>query len=153
MTRYIVGGVLWLIPVLLFGSLFTFTLMHLTPGGPWDKDKPPSAQAIANLNAKYNLDKPAWQQYLLYMGNALRGDLGPSFTYQDSSVTQIMIGGVTNTASLGFFGAIVAILVGAPLGVIAAMRQNTAVDYIALAFSTVFPRRPSFVLGVVMIVI
>src|ERR1700720_4152101 len=133
MTRYIVGRVLWLIPVLLFVSLITFTLMHLTPGGPWDKDKPPSAQAIANLNARYNLDKPAWEQYLFYMGGVLRGDLGPSYTYQDRSVTQIIMGGLPNTASLGAFAAVVAILVGVPLGIIAAMRQNSAVDYSALA--------------------
>src|ERR1700737_1187591 len=122
MTRYIVGRVLWLIPVLLFVSMITFTLMHVTPGGPWDKDKPPSAQAMANLNARYNLDKPAWEQSLLYMGNALRGDLGPSYTYQDRSVTQIILEGLPTTASLGFFAALVAILVGVPLGILAATR-------------------------------
>src|SRR5882762_9125646 len=136
MTRYIVRRVLWLVPVLLFVSLITFTLMHVTPGGPWDKDKPPSAQAIVNLNAKYNLDKPAWQQYLLYMSNALRGDLGPSYTYQDRSVTQIILGGLPNTASLGFFATLVALLVGVPLGIVAATRQNSVVDYTALAFGT-----------------
>ena len=153
MTRYIVRRVLWLIPVLVFVSLITFTLMHITPGGPWDKDKAVSAQAVANLNAKYNLDKPAWQQYLLYMSNAVRGDLGPSYTYQDRSVTQIILGGLPNTTSLGFFAALVAVLVGIPLGVIAATRQNSVVDYSALAFGTVFASVPSFVLGFVMIIL
>jgi oligopeptide transport system permease protein len=153
MTRYIIGRVFWLIPVLLFVSLITFTLMHLTPGGPWDKDKPPSAQAIVNLNAKYNLDKPAWQQYLLYMGNALHGDLGPSYTYQDRSVTQIILEGLPTTASLGALAALVAVLIGVPLGIIAATRQNSAVDYTALAFGTVFASVPSFVLGFVLIII
>src|ERR1700694_5703848 len=153
MTRYIVGRVLWLIPVLLFVSLITFTLMHLTPGGPWDKDKPPSAQAIANLNARYNLDKPAWEQYLIYMGNALHGDLGPSYTYQDRSVTQILLDGLPTTASLGALAALVAILVGVPLGIIAATRQNSAIDYTALAFGTVFASVPSFVLGFALIIV
>jgi oligopeptide transport system permease protein len=153
MTRYIIGRVFWLIPVLLFVSLITFTLMHLTPGGPWDKDKPPSAQAIVNLTAKYNLDKPAWQQYLLYMGNALHGDLGPSYTYQDRSVTQIILEGLPTTASLGALAALVAVLVGVPLGIIAAMRQNSVIDYTALAFGTVFASVPSFVLGFVLIII
>src|SRR2546427_6591451 len=139
MTRYILRRILWLIPVLVFVSLITFTLMHITPGGPWDNEKAVSAQAVANLNLKYNLDKPAWQQYLFYMGNALRGDLGPSYTYQDRSVTQIILGGLPNTASLGILAAIVAICVGVPLGVTAATHQNTAVDYTALAFGTVFP--------------
>jgi oligopeptide transport system permease protein len=153
MTRYIVGRVLWLIPVLLFVSLITFTLMHLTPGGPWDKEKPPSAQAIANLNVKYNLDKPAWQQYVFYMSNALHGDLGPSYTYQDRSVTQIVLEGLPTTASLGALAALVAILIGVPLGIIAASRQNSVVDYTALAFGTVFASVPSFVLGFVLIIV
>jgi oligopeptide transport system permease protein len=153
MTRFIVRRILWLIPVLLFVSLITFTIMHLTPGGPWDTEKPPSAQATANLNARYNLDKPAWQQYLLYMGNVLHGDLGPSYTYQDRSVTQIILGGLPNTASLGILAALVAILVGLPLGVIAASRQNSAVDYMALAFGTIFASVPSFVLGFIMIIV
>src|SRR5207253_5401805 len=136
MTRFIIRRIIWLVPVLLFVSLITFTLMHVTPGGPWDKEKPVSAQAVANLNAKYNLDKPAWQQYLMYMSGAVRGDLGPSYTYQDRSVTQIILGGLPNTASLGAFAALVAILIGVPLGVIAAMRQNSGLDYSALAFGT-----------------
>src|SRR3712207_7186239 len=58
----------------LFVSLITFTLMHNTPGGPWDREKALSAQVVANLNARYNLDKPAWQQYLIYMGGVLRSE-------------------------------------------------------------------------------
>lgn len=153
MTRFILRRIIWLVPVLLFVSLITFTLMHVTPGGPWDKEKPVSAQAVANLNARYNLDKPAWQQYLIYMSNALRGDLGPSYTYQDRSVTQIILQGLPTTASLGVLAALVAILIGVPLGVIAAARQNTAVDYTALAFGTVFASVPSFVLGFLLIII
>src|SRR6266513_270211 len=137
MMRFIIRRILWLVPVLLFVSLITFTLMHVTPGGPWDRDKPVSAQVQANLNAKYNLDKPAWQQYLLYMNGVLHGDLGPSYTYQDRSVTQIIMGGLPNTASLGILAAIVAVIVGVPLGILAAMRQNSAVDYAALGFGTI----------------
>jgi oligopeptide transport system permease protein len=153
MTRFIIRRIMWLIPILVFVSLITFTLMHVTPGGPWDKDKPVSAQVAANLSAKYNLDKPAWQQYVLYMSNAVRGDLGPSFTYQDRSVTQIILGGLPTTASLGILAALVAILVGVPLGVIAATKQNSAVDYAALAFGTVFASVPSFVLGFLLIIV
>jgi oligopeptide transport system permease protein len=152
-TRFIIRRILWLVPVLLFVSLITFTLMHLTPGGPWDKDKPVSSQAVANLNARYNLDKPAWQQYVLYMSNALRGDLGPSYTYQDRSVTQIILGGLPNTATLGLLAAALAMLVGIPLGIIAATRQNSTLDYAALGFGTVFASVPSFVLGFVFIIL
>jgi oligopeptide transport system permease protein len=153
MTRYLVRRILWLIPVLLFVSLITFTLMHITPGGPWDKEKAVAPQIVANLNAKYNLDKPAWQQYLIYMQGVVRGDLGPSYTYQDRSVTQIIMGGLPNTASLGAFAALVAVLIGVPLGIIAAMRQNSGLDYSALAFGTVFASVPTFVLGFVLIIV
>jgi len=153
MTGFLFRRILWLIPVLLFVSLITFTLMHITPGGPWDKEKAVAPQVVANLNAKYNLDKPAWQQYLIYMGGVLRGDLGPSYTYQDRSVTQIILGGLPNTASLGILAAAVAIVVGVPLGVLAAMRQNSALDYVALTFGTVFASVPSFVLAFVLIIV
>jgi oligopeptide transport system permease protein len=151
-TRFIIRRILWLVPVLLFVSLITFTMMHITPGGPWDKDKPVSPQAQANLNAKYNLDKPAWQQYLLWMGGVLHGDLGPSYTYQDRSVTNIILEGLPTTASLGILAAMVAVCLGIPLGIIAATHQNTTIDYIALAFGTIFASTPSFVLGFVLII-
>jgi oligopeptide transport system permease protein len=144
---------LWLVPVLLFVSLITFTLMHITPGGPWDKEKPVSAQVQENLNAKYNLDKPAWQQYLLWMGGVLHGDLGPSYTYQDRSVTNIILEGLPTTASLGILAAILAVLLGVPLGITAATHQNTRIDYFAMAFGTIFASTPSFVLGFVLIIV
>src|SRR5260370_10650508 len=87
------------------------------------------------------------------MSNALRGDRAPAYPYQDRSVAQIILGGLPNTASLGFFAALVALLVGVPLGIVAATRQNSVIDYSALAFGTVFASVPSFVLGFVMIII
>jgi oligopeptide transport system permease protein len=127
--------------------------MHLTPGGPWDREKAVAPQVLANLNAKYNLDKPAWQQYLIYMAGAVHGDLGPSYIYQDRSVTSIIMGGLPATASLGVLAALVAVCVGVPLGTIAAMRQNTGLDYGALGFGTIFASVPTFVLGFVLIII
>jgi oligopeptide transport system permease protein len=152
-TRYFVRRILWLIPVLLFVSIITFTLMKITPGGPWDKEKALAPQVVQTLNRKYNLDKPAWEQYLIYMGNAVRGDLGPSYVYQDRSVTQIIGGGLPATASLGGLAALVAVMIGVPLGILAAMRQNTTLDYFALAFGTIFASVPSFVLGFVLIIV
>jgi oligopeptide transport system permease protein len=152
-TTYLLRRVLWLVPVLLFVSLITFTLMKITPGGPWDRDKQLPPQAVAALNARYHLDRPAWQQYLLYLGGVLHGDLGPSYVYQDRSVTQIILQGAPNTASLGLCAALVAIAVGLPLGLLAALRQNSAVDYLALAFGTVFASVPNFVLGFILILV
>src|SRR5438045_9774689 len=101
MTRFILRRIIWLVPVLLFVSLITFTLMHITPGGPWDKEKPVSPQAVANLNPRYNLDKPAWPRDLIYMSNALRRDLGPSYTYQDRSISQCVLPRPPTTATVG----------------------------------------------------
>lgn len=151
MFRYIIRRVLWLIPVLLFISLITFTLMKVTPGGPWDKEKQVAPAALANLNRKYNLDKPGYEQYFLYMGNALRGDLGPSYIYQDRSVTEILRRSIGPTATLGALAVLAAVLVGVPLGIIAALRQNTIVDYVALGFASLGASVPNFVLSYMLI--
>ena len=153
MTAYLIRRVLWLVPVLLFVSLITFTLMKVTPGGPWDRDKQLPPQTVAALNARYHLDQPAWQQYLYYLSGVLHGDLGPSYVYQGRSVTQIILQGAPTTASLGLFAACVALAVGLPLGVLAALRQNSGADYVALAFGTVFASVPSFVLGFILILV
>lgn len=153
MAHYLIRRVLWLVPVLLFVSLITFGLMKVTPGGPWDQEKSLSPTVVQNLNRKYDLDKPAWQQYVTYVWNAVHGDLGPSYTYQDRSVTQIILTGLPNTASIGALAAVVAIAVGTLLGVVAALRQNTAIDYAALIFGTVFASVPTFVLGFVLIIV
>lgn len=153
MTSYLIRRVLWLVPVLVFVSLITFVLMKLTPGGPWDQQKALSPTVVQNLNRKYNLDRPAYEQYLTFVWNALHGDLGPSYTYQDRSVTQIILTGLPNTASLGALAAVVAISVGLGFGVTAALRQNSAIDYVALFFGTVFASVPTFVLGFILIIV
>lgn len=153
MTQYLIRRILWLVPVLLFVSLLTFVLMKVTPGGPWDRDKPVSPQVEQELNAKYNLDKPLPVQYLIFLGNALHGDLGPSYTYQDRSVTDILREGLPATARLGALAALVALLVGVPLGILAAMNQNSWIDYVALAFATFGAAVPNFVLGFILIIV
>ncbi len=87
------------------------------------------------------------------MSGVLHGDLGPSYTYQDRSVTQIIREGLPATASLGVLAALLAIALGLPLGVLAATRQNTSADYAALGFGTIFASVPSFVLGFVLIIV
>jgi oligopeptide transport system permease protein len=87
------------------------------------------------------------------MSGVIRGDLGPAYTYQDRSVTQIILTGLPHTASLGALAAMVALMIGLPLGILAAMRQNTSVDYAALAFGTIFASVPTFVLGFVLIIV
>lgn len=153
MQRYLIRRILWLFPVLIFISLVTFALMHSVPGGPWDKDKKLPASVVENLNRKYGLDKPAWEQYVSFLTNAAQGDLGVSFSYQDRKVTDVIREGIPVTATLALAALIVAVFVGIPLGMAAALKQNTWVDYASLFFATAGASVPNFVLGIVMIIV
>jgi oligopeptide transport system permease protein len=155
MIRYIVRRVLWLIPVMFVVSVVTFTLMHLAPGGPWDR-APGARQlpesTVRQLNALFHLDEPVWKQYLLYMSDAVRGNLGPTYRRPSVTVNQRLADGLPFSARLGLQALIFALLVGLPLGIIAALRQNSWIDYTALFFATVGIAVPSFVLGIYLII-
>jgi oligopeptide transport system permease protein len=151
--RYLVRRILWIGPVLLAISLITFVLMHNVPGGPWDTEKRLAPAVVENLNRRYNLDKPAWQQYLLFLAGAVRGDLGVSYMNQDRPVVSIIADGFPVTATLGFLALLIAMTVGLTLGTLAALRQNSAVDYVALAFATAGASIPSIVAAILLIIV
>lgn len=153
MHQYLIRRVLWMIPVLLFISLVTFVLMHAVPGGPWDQEKRLDPTVVESLNRRYGLDKPVWQQYLGFLGNALRGDLGVSFTNQDRKVTQLILQGLPATATLALAALAVTLLVGIPLGVLAALRQNSWADYLCLFFATLGATVPNFVMAMILIIV
>ncbi|MBI1886655.1 MAG: ABC transporter permease [Chloroflexi bacterium] len=154
MTGYVIRRLLWLAPVLFFVALITFVLMHIVPGGPWDtKGRPISPQLERQLDAKYGLDEPVWRQFLTFGWNALRGDLGISFQYQDRPVSEIIREGLKATAVLGIFATIFALVVGVSLGIVSALRQNSIIDYASVFFATFGASTPSFVLGILLIVI
>ena len=176
MTKYIIRRLLWAIPVLFFVALITFTLMHMAPGGPWDRDLnrrqvDPATQKM--LNEKFGLDKPLWintqggnpldSQFLSYIGGALRGDLGPSYRQRGMMVQDILFKPPEDqpfwnsrfgySARLGILALTFATLLGIPLGVIAALRRNTMVDYVTLGLSTIGISVPSFVLAIFLIIV
>lgn len=153
MQRYLFRRILWILPVLIFISLITFVVMHSVPGGPWDRDKKLAPQVVENLNRRYGLDKPYWQQYLDFLINAAQGDLGVSFIYQDRKVTEVIREGLPVTATLAASAVLVAVLIGIPLGILAALRQNSWVDYLCLFFATLGASIPNFVMGIVLIII
>jgi oligopeptide transport system permease protein len=155
MIRYIVRRVLWLIPVLFVVSIVTFGLMHVAPGGPWDRDpsnKPLPQRTIDRLNREFHLDEPIWVQYVLYMKGAVTLDLGPSYQRPSSNVTDLIKEHLPYSARLGFQALFLALVVGIPLGTIAALRQNSWVDYLALFIATIGIAVPSFVLGIYLII-
>ncbi len=127
--------------------------MHLVPGGPWDQEKQLAPQVVENLNRKYHLDKPLVIQFGSFLWNAVRGDLGVSYSYQDRGVTQILLTGLPITAGLGITAFLIAIIIGIPLGIAAALKQNSTIDYISVLFSTLFANIPGFVLGILCIIL
>lgn len=152
MQQYVIRRLLWIIPVLVFISLITFVLMHSVPGGPWDREKKLAPQVVENLNRRYGLDKPVWQQYLDFLTSAVRGDLGVSFIYQDRKVTDVIREGLPVTATLALVALGLAVLVGVPLGILAALRQNSWVDYVCLFFATLGASIPNFVMAMMLII-
>jgi len=151
--KYSLNRLFWIVLVLIAVAFITFSLMHLVPGGPWDREKELAPQVIENLNKKYGLDKPYFVQFGSYMWNVLQGDLGVSYSYQDRGVTEILLDGLPKTATLGGVAFLIAILIGVPLGMAAALKQNSIIDYIAVFFSTLFASIPGFVLGIFLVLI
>lgn len=155
MTAYLIRRLLWIIPVIFVVSVVTFGLMHLAPGGPWDRDpsqKQLPARTVERLNRQFNLDKPVYQQYLLYMWGAVRGDLGPSYQRVGENVTSLIIERIPYSAKLGLMALLLAFVAGLTLGVTAALKHNTWIDYVALFFATAGTAIPSFVLGIYLII-
>ncbi len=151
MLKYAVQRLLWMIPVLFGVGTITFVLMHAVPGGPWDKTKNLPPQVVANLNHRYDLDDPLWVQYGKFLGSAARGDLGISYTNQDRDVTEVIRQGLPATMVLAGLAFLIAVGAGVPLGVMAAARQNSAIDFASIALATVFASVPSFILGILLV--
>src|SRR5438128_6642057 len=153
MAAYLVKRILWLIPVLLVVSLITFILMHLVPGGPWSGEKAVSPGVATAINKAYHLNEPIWQQYGRWLFDFIRGDFGPSFKYADRSINQITAGGAPVTLQPGAMAFTLAIAVGIPLGIIAALGHNRWPDYVATFVSMLGIATPSFILAILLVVI
>ena len=153
MLTYLSRRILWIIPVLFTVSIITFGLMHAVPGGPWDSEKRLPAAVQARLNAEYGLDKPVHEQYLSWLGGFVQGDLGPSYRFRDRRVNDIVADGLPTTIQLGVMAFVLAVLVGIPLGIFAALGHNRWPDYVSTSLSIVGIATPSFVLAILLIVV
>jgi oligopeptide transport system permease protein len=179
MLNFIIRRLLWIVPVIVVVSAATFFLMYQAPGGPWDLEKPMPPQAVANLNKKFGLDKPQWinydkfsaeldngernpvslagafldSQFFNYLGGVFTGDLGPTYASRGSETVQhVIVSQFPVSARIGLVAILFAICVGVPLGVIAALRQNTWADYLSLLTSTIGISVPTFVSGLILII-
>jgi len=153
MWSYIFRRVLATIPTLLAVISVCYFLLHATPGGPFDSERQVSAAVLANLQAKYHLDLPLWQQYLLYLKSLLQGDLGASFRYADWSVNDLVAGALPVSLAIGGISMVISIVVGVTLGIVAALRQNSIADYGVMLLGNLGSAFPSFVIGPVLILV
>ena len=152
MTRYLLRRLLLLLPVWLAVYSLTFTLYHLTPGGPWDRERPVPKEAQEQLNRKYGLDKPLWQQYTDYLvGVVTRFDFGPSYKNISRSVGEIIGDFFPTSVRIGLLAMLIAAGLGVPLGIISALRHNSLADYGAMFAAVLGVSVPSFVIGPIFI--
>jgi len=151
-TAFIIRRVLWTIPVLWAIATVTFLLMHAVPGGPFDRDKELPATVRQNLERKYGLDKPLHEQYVQYLTNLAKGDLGISMR-QNRPVTTIISEGLTVSLQLGVTAFIFATVFGMSMGLIAALNHNRPGDYAGVFVATVGSSMPNFILATFLVII
>lgn len=147
-----------MIPVLWLVATVTFILMHLAPGSPWDarsgaQGRDLDASLEASFNRQYGLDKPLIVQYFTYLKNAVTFDFGESFVKVNKSVVDVIGDGFPYSATIGVLALAIALGIGIPVGVLAASRHNTMVDYVSLFVTTISYTLPDFVIGIFLLII
>jgi len=150
--KYTVRRILLIIPTMFFVALITFSLAKAAPGSPFDKNenRPLPQATIDRLNALYGLNRPIHEQFVLFLGNAVRLDFGSSLV-RNRPVTEIIGDGFPITAQLGVQALLLGLAISLPLGVLSALKQNSAVDYLSLFFATIGYTIPSFVIAIFLI--
>jgi len=149
----IVNRLAWGLPVLWLVATMTFILMHLAPGGPFDKEKVLPPEIRTNVEAKYHLDEPVARQYVRYLGQLVRGDLGPSYKYADRDVSTIIAEAFPVSMQLGAAAFALTVLLGLAGGMLAARRPGSWTDRIALLSATLGYSLPNFVVGVLLVLV
>ncbi len=153
MLKYILKRLLVSLLTLWIMFTLTFFLMHLTPGNPFLGDRKITPEIMANLEAKYGLDKPLLTQYGIYAKNILKGDLGESIKLAGQSVGEIIVRKFPYSLKLGLFASAIAIVFGTILGTISALKKNTGADRAIMFFVTIGIAVPSFVVATVSMVV
>ena len=152
MTRYVIKRVLLAILTVFLISAITFFVMHMVPGGPFNREKALAPATIAALEARYHLDKPLPEQFLLYMGNLLKGDFGVSLK-NGRNITDIIKDSFPVSAKLGLMAISLALVCGIIFGSLAALMRNKWPDRLIVFFSTLFTAVPSFVLATLLLLV
>ena len=147
MLSFIAKRLLGAIPTLLAIITIAFFMIRLAPGGPFSSERSVPPEVEANLNRVYHLDQPLVVQYWHYLKGVLLGDFGPSFSYKDYNVTELIWNGFPVSMQLGLTAVLLAVLIGSSLGTIAALRQNRTTDYAVMAAAMTGITIPNFVMA------
>src|SRR3954462_6140753 len=147
MLRYVIRRFFTAVPTLFVIVTISFFLMRVAPGGPFNQEKGLNPVIKANLERVYHLDEPLWRQYLLYLGNLLRGDFGPSYNLPDFTVGELFRVGLPVSIQIGATALTIALLVRGALGIAAALNQNRGGDYAVIATATAGSTVPTFVVA------
>ncbi len=150
---FIVGRLLGMIPVFFVVVTVIFFMIRFAPGGPFDAERQVPPQILENLNRKYHLDEPMFQQYLRYLGDLVRGDLGPSFKHSNRTVNEIISEAFPVSLELGLISLVWALLIGITAGGLAALKPNTLYDYIPMSISILGICLPTFVIGPLLVLV
>ena len=136
-----------MIPTLFLIVTFSFFIMKVAPGGPFSAERNPPPEVLANINKDYHLDEPLPKQYVRYLGNMLRGDLGPSFRYKDYTVNDLIGNTMPNSLILGITALCSALVFGLLVGLVSAVKRNSIADYASMSVAVIGISIPLFVVG------
>jgi len=153
MLLFVARRLLQMIPVLFVIATLTFFMIRLAPGGPFsgEKNVPPEIQQ--NLDAYYGFNLPVPQQFLRWLGNAVRGDLGPSYRYANRTVNELIAESFPVSAELALWSLLIALAFGLTAGIVSSLRPNTVTDYIPSSLALVGISVPNFVLGPLLVLV
>ncbi|MDT0683892.1 oligopeptide ABC transporter permease OppB [Roseicyclus sp. F158] len=154
MVSFILKRLAVAIPTLLVLIVLSFVLMHAAPGGPFTRERAIPPEVLVNLNARYGLDEPLWKQIGTYLWNIVAHfDFGPSFVYPSRTVNDVIAQGFPITLTYGAISFLVAVIVGCSLGVAAAIKQNSWLDYLAVGISIGAQVLPNFVMAPILVLV
>ena len=153
MLRYALLRLLGAIPTLLLVIVLAFLMVHAAPGGPFDAERVLPPEVEANIKAQYNLDAPLHEQFIGYMSDLLRGDLGPSYRLRDFRVNDLIGAAFPLSLKLGAMAMLLAVVVGVGAGTIAALRQNSVLDRVVMTLAMTGISIPVFVIAPVLVLL
>ena len=153
MPTFILRRILQVIPTLWVIATLTFILMKLTPGGPFDDEKPVSPEVKALIEAHYGMDQPIHMQYIRFLRQRLQGDFGPSYKYVGWDVDEIIAQSFPVSLELGLYALLIAITLGVPIGILAALKQNRPADDLLMGLAMIGIGLPAFVLAPLLIIV